>query len=135
MKKPDHELLKIQDPEAGVLQRMIDRQVAFQDRLNADPELPGTKGTTLFDRLEFFADAIIMEGAEMKDWLKWKRHKRDYGQDPDRQAQYEMAIEAIDVLHYGLNVLIELGYGDEDEILRLYLRKNDINHTRQDARY
>lgn len=119
----------------GALQTIIDKQIALQTRLRADPELPGMKGMTLFDHLEYVGKAIMLEGAELLEWLPWKRHRRNYKQPLDGKTIKEIRIELIDIIHYAVYGLVECGLTTEDDILSEFLEKQAENNARQDQKY
>ena len=72
--------------------------------------------------------AIEDEIAEMRDAVNWKWWKpKNYNMPLDR---FNIAMEAVDILHFLLNIFNTLGFDGKD-VVAMYLAKRDENMARQ----
>jgi dimeric dUTPase (all-alpha-NTP-PPase superfamily) len=69
------------------------------------------------------------EIAELTDSCKWKHWKQN--QELDKQ---NAKVEAVDLLHFIVTVFQILGM-TADDVFEAYLKKNKVNHERQDTGY
>lgn len=128
------------------LKEIVQRQLKLQKRLNS-------KKTKLFGKFDtkdnsqkninnllFNVLCLKQELSELVDFLPfktWKHYTKkdfistEYG---GRLNLWEIKLEAIDCLHFLVNIFLILGMNSKD-ILELYLFKNKINHKRQDNNY
>lgn len=74
--------------------------------------------------------ALEHEAHELVDEMKWK----DWTAGPPYLNRDAAVKEAIDMLHFLVNIFLHLGATPE-EVLTRYVRKNEVNHDRQDAGY
>lgn len=74
------------------------------------------------------ATAIIMEGAEVMDWLPWKHWKMEWGLTPE-ECRAEVAVEAVDLLHFVFNVFLLCGLSPA-QVASLFYEKNEENRRR-----
>jgi len=80
--------------------------------------------------LQKYTLAIIQECSELMDSTNWKwwRTKVDLF-DPQNAV-----IELVDILHFWMSACQVMGL-TPDDVFRIYLEKNKVNHQRQDADY
>ena len=75
-----------------------------------------------------FELALRQESAEAVDSLNWKWWKKD---DDDWD---NIKIELVDMLHFWVSMCTISGLS-ADEVINLYLKKNELNHKRQNEGY
>lgn len=73
--------------------------------------------------------AIIHEACELRDELNWKWWKSWKPTDKGKALE-----EAVDILHFWVSCCLDLGF-TADQVFQAYLRKNAINHVRQEQGY
>ena len=73
--------------------------------------------------------ALIHEVVELQMHTNWKWWKKPEEMDMDAARE-----ELVDIWHFLIQVSIEMGMNPND-ILREYVRKNKINHKRQEDGY
>ncbi len=135
------EVIVAEDMGKDVLQKLLNIQTVLQVRLLSDPDLgwqryiledPDSAVTKiLIDN----ADMLMMEAAEAKDWMPWKKHKRDYGRALTEEEREKVLEEFVDALHFVLNGFLTLGVTTSEEVGQRFLAKNKVNHARQDDGY
>ena len=77
--------------------------------------------------LQNYARALLQEIAELQDSTPWKWWSKD------KQVNLQNArVEIIDALHFWLSLAMVAGM-DADDVFRLYVLKNKVNHQRQDS--
>jgi len=79
-----------------------------------------------------YADAMIMECAELKEgagWKWWKKHP-----DWTEENEHNLRIELVDILHFLVAGMQVLGMNDDD-MWDLYLKKKELNMKRQREGY
>lgn len=110
------------------LNEIFEEQIKLNERIN--PTLYNDISDPEFRRRKFleFDLALRQEAAEAIDSLNWKWWKKDID-DWDN-----VKIELIDMLHFWVSMCTIAGL-DAKEVVRLYLKKNKLNHTRQDQGY
>ena len=97
----------------------------------------GGPHVTRDERLRQYALALMMESAELMDWLPWKHWSRRSGNKQihptdmySQEHMDEIKVEIIDCLHFILSLALELDM-DEEEIYQLYMTKMATNYNRQ----
>lgn len=75
-----------------------------------------------------FELALRQESAELIDSMHWKWWKKG---DTDWD---NVKIELVDIFHFFVSMCTVAGM-DSEELMDLYFKKNDLNHTRQDNGY
>ena len=111
------------------LQAVFEEQIRLNEKINptlytdieSDPEL---KRQRFLD----FELALRQESAEAVDSLNWKWWKKD---DDDWG---NIKIELVDMLHFWVSMCTIAGL-TADDVLSLYLKKNQLNHDRQEQGY
>jgi len=105
-----------------VLQKLLDKQKELnarivKERCNDNPP-----------KIQDFSRALIHEAVELEDETQWKWWKK---KDENRVAIKE---ELIDILHFWLSIANELKLSAKD-IEESYMKKNQVNHERQNNGY
>lgn len=110
------------------LQHIFEKQIELNKRINPklyedikDPEI----------RRKWFLNfelALRQESAEAIDSLNWKWWKKDE-EDWDN-----IKVELVDMLHFWVSMCTVAGL-DANEVVKLYFKKNKLNHDRQDKGY
>lgn len=113
--------------DADTLNSILLLQQMFQMRLGS-----------IFDT-QFIMNHALYAEAELQEMLRelegFKAWKIYDWTDEEREEHLANAKEEwIDVLHFLLNIAIALGMSS-DEIFELYVKKNLVNHQRQDNGY
>ena len=78
--------------------------------------------------LKNFLDALDDESSELRKELLWKWWSND------KLNMQNIRVEIIDILHFWISLAITAGL-NADEVMRLYRKKNGINHDRQEQGY
>ena len=80
-------------------------------------------------------DALAAECHELQETLAWKHWYREARQGRQYQLQdvQNARVEATDMLFFWVSICQLLGLAPDD-VYRLYQKKLDINHRRQDER-
>jgi len=83
--------------------------------------------------LKCYIDALTDECREMHDCLSWKHWYREAKEGRQYQLQdvQNARVEAVDMLFFWISICQLLGLEPVD-VYRLYARKLEINHQRQD---
>jgi len=124
----------------------FERQKAFQERLGLKfPEFPdyGSMDTAsialMLDGIDKNATAIIMEGAELKDWTPWKHWSVNSGNKEIKSSDFgsdahlrEMKMEVADILCFLINTAMYLGMTPQ-ALNAIHAEKMGVNHGRQDS--
>jgi dimeric dUTPase (all-alpha-NTP-PPase superfamily) len=116
-----------------MLNKMLTKQKEFQDRLDTlnfkSPQ----------DRTRFIREHAQYVDAELHELLRelpcfkpWKSYTWTATELVEHENNAKE--EFIDALHFMLNIALALGMSAED-IYNEYMRKNKINHDRQDNAY
>jgi len=124
---------------ADRLDEMFDAKQAFMQRTGIPQGGPRMIG---LDHLAYWhdklADAIIMEGSELKDWGPWKHwSSRSGNKQVAREDMYsgdhiELIVEELaDLLCFIIELSLLLGY-DADALFMVFMEKERVNHERQD---
>lgn len=110
------------------LQEIFEEQKKLNERINPDLykeiEDPEIRRRKFLD----FELALRQECAEAVDSLNWKWWKKTTD-DWDN-----IKIELVDILHFWVSMCTIAGLSAE-EVIALYLKKNKLNHFRQDQGY
>lgn len=123
------------------LEGMLKLQEKLQSRLGTLNFTKGLGGSykSELDRTNFIKAHAQYCEAELHEMLRelrffksWKQYNWTAEEEKERfdNAQEEF----IDALHFMLNIAIALDL-DSDSIFKLYCKKNQINHERQDNNY
>lgn len=115
----------------GNVQLMLDAQAALQERLPLFKKGARPNAHILVDNI----DMAIVELAEAKQELPWKKHKTEYGREMTEEERVAAVRELVDVLHFVWNAFLAAGVNDENELLNLYFAKHKVNHERVDNGY
>lgn len=115
----------------GSVQKMLDAQAALQERLPLFKKGVRPSAHILVDNI----DMAIVELAEAKQELPWKKHKTEYGREMTEEERLAAVKELVDVLHFVWNAFLAAGVMTEEEIERLYFAKHQINNERVDNGY
>ena len=83
--------------------------------------------------LKNYLDALTSESHELQDCLSWKHWYKEAKEGRQYQLQdlQNARVEATDILFFWISICQLLGMECED-VYRLYARKLQINHKRQD---
>lgn len=114
------------------LQYLLDSQRTFQTRMGTDfTTMHETERSAFIKEHGYFLMEEVMEMfREMPFHKSWKDYS-DWGQVAHLLAKQKMKEEAIDALHFMMNIFLALGM-DEKEILSMYNEKNKLNYERQE---
>jgi dimeric dUTPase (all-alpha-NTP-PPase superfamily) len=109
-----------------MLEEMFDRCKYFQKRVfnyNLPKHLP--------ERIPISITSIVAElGEILEENQKWKDWRRNHPEINETNLLLEVA----DLWHFIINLTLYLGY-DADVIYKAFLKKNKINHERQNNKY
>ena len=110
------------------LQEIFEEQKRLNEKIN--PDLYSEIDDPEIKRQRFlqFELALRQESAEAIDSLNWKWWKKD-NDDWDN-----IKIELVDMLHFWVSMCTISGLS-ADEVINLYLKKNELNHKRQNEGY
>ena len=83
--------------------------------------------------LKNYLDALASECHELQDCMSWKHWYREakLGRQYELRDVQNARVEATDMLFFWISICQLLGLGPSD-VYRLYQKKLDINHARQD---
>ena len=107
------------------LQEMLDEQAELSDRIKSEHNLVYKDSSWI----NLLCNAMSNEVEELRDTTPWK-----YWSKNEEFEREEAKGEAIDILHFLLQVFDELGM-DAEDIYNEYMEKNEVNHCRQDGDY
>lgn len=117
------------------LQLMLDKQRAFQRTLGIQFNLGQNiqikseqDSSYIKEQASFLIEEIVEMTRELKYSKPWKQY--DWDNTKDAEQTQKVKEEAIDALHFMLNIFNALGMSEQD-ILNAYLEKNKLNHERQ----
>jgi len=102
-------------------------QEALNQRIGVE-----TKGMTEEEKIKWtlnYLRAMQQEMAELTDSVPWKWWAK-YQKFDEQNAR----VEVIDLFHFLISIAQVLGMSSED-VYQAYLKKNAVNHQRQDAGY
>ena len=107
---------------SDVLQKLLDKQKELNDRIVKER----CNGNA--PKIQDFSRALIHEAVELEDETQWKWWKK---KDENKDAMKE---ELIDIFHFWLSIANELKLTAKD-IEDIYIKKNQVNHDRQNNGY
>jgi dimeric dUTPase (all-alpha-NTP-PPase superfamily) len=112
---------------ADKLEEIFRMQEALNQRIGVE-----TKGMTEEEKIKWtlnYLRAMQQEMAELTDSVPWKWWAK-YQKFDEQNAR----VEVIDLFHFLISIAQVLGMSSED-VYQAYLKKNAVNHQRQDAGY
>ncbi len=109
------------------LEHLFQLQDSFNKRLNIDTQNLSEEGKAQWALN--FVRAMQQELAELVDSVPWKWWAR-YQSFDEQNAR----VEVVDLFHFLIALAQVFGMSAED-VYEAYLKKNKINHDRQDAGY
>jgi len=110
------------------LSEIFKEQIRLNETINPDLYKEIKDPDIRRERFLQFELALRQESAEAIDSLNWKWWKKDE-EDWDN-----IKIELVDMLHFWVSMCTVAGI-DADDVINLYLKKNKLNHKRQDEGY
>lgn len=110
------------------LEDIFTEQIRLNEKINPDLYTEIKDPEVRRKRFLDFELALRQESAEAIDSLNWKWWKKD----PDDWDNVK--IELVDMLHFWVSMCTVSGL-DAKEVINLYLKKNQLNHTRQEEGY
>jgi dimeric dUTPase (all-alpha-NTP-PPase superfamily) len=119
---PPHETIP-----ADKLEAIFALQAALNRRIGVDTATLDEAGQTQW--ILNYVRAMQQELAELTDSVPWKWWAKY--QEFDRQ---NARVEVVDLFHFLVSIAQTLGLS-ADDIYQAYLKKNQINHQRQDSGY
>lgn len=122
---------------ADGLQEMIEAQLSLQRRLipfwRRLSEATGLDAESLY--LKENCLMLAREAMEAMDHTNWKTHRTSFGRSMSAEQRRLFLEETVDCLTFVLNMFIFAGVTSADEVRRLFMEKNAVNHRRQDSGY
>ena len=112
---------------ADKLEEIFRMQEALNQRIGVE-----TKGMTEEEKIKWtlnYLRAMQQEMAELTDSVPWKWWAK-YQKFDEQNAR----VEVIDLFHFLISIAQVLGMSAED-VYQAYLKKNAVNHQRQDTGY
>lgn len=111
-----------------MLQLMFDKQKVLQQRLYPDAtNLP----KIVYDKIPITVTSIIAEIGEIletdQNWKPWRKN-------PPPVDRNNLKTEIADLWHFVINLSLYLGF-DATDVYECFMKKNKINHIRQDSNY
>lgn len=110
------------------LNAIFKKQIELNQRINPslyqdiqDPEVK----RKWFMNFELALRQECSEAIDSLQWKWWKKTEDDWD---------NIKIELVDMLHFWVSMCTVAGLSAED-VIRLYFKKNDLNHKRQDEGY
>ncbi len=110
------------------LNQIFDEQKRLNERINPDLYTEISDPEIRRKRFLEFELAHRQESAEAIDSLNWKWWKKDV------DDWGNVKVELVDMLHFWVSMCTIAGL-TADEVTDLYLKKNHLNHVRQDQGY
>ena len=110
------------------LKEIFEEQIKLNERINPDLYKEIKDPEIRRQRFLQFELALRQESAEAIDSLNWKWWKKD-NDDWDN-----IKIELVDMLHFWVSMCTVAGL-ESEEVINLYLKKNQLNHKRQNEGY
>jgi len=115
----------------GKLEQMLEHQQRLNDIIRRNEE-----HTPWQERMKQYALALMMESAELMDWLPWKHWSVRSGNKKVPAVELfcdehmtEIKTEVVDCLHFLLSLALELDM-TADDIFSLYVEKMEVNMKR-----
>ncbi|GDY17713.1 hypothetical protein LBMAG55_10360 [Verrucomicrobiota bacterium] len=112
---------------ADKLEEIFRMQEGLNQRIGVE-----TKGMTEEEKIKWtlnYLRAMQQEMAELTDSVPWKWWAK-YQKFDEQNAR----VEVIDLFHFLISIAQVLGMSSED-VYQAYLKKNAVNHQRQDSGY
>jgi len=110
------------------LNDIFDEQIRLNEKINPDLYTEINDPEIKRERFLQFELAHRQEAAEAIDSLNWKWWKKD-SDDWDN-----IKVELVDMLHFWVSMCTVAGLS-ADDVVDLYLKKNQLNHKRQNEGY
>jgi dimeric dUTPase (all-alpha-NTP-PPase superfamily) len=110
------------------LNDIFEEQIRLNQKINPELYTEITDPVIKRERFLQFELALRQEAAEAVDSLNWKWWKKDTD-DWDN-----IKIELVDMLHFWVSMCTVAGLS-ADDVIDLYLKKNKLNHKRQNEGY
>ena len=110
------------------LNDIFDEQIRLNEKINPDLYTEINDPEIKRERFLQFELAHRQEAAEAIDSLNWKWWKKD-SDDWDN-----IKVELVDMLHFWVSMCTVAGL-TADDVVDLYLKKNQLNHKRQNEGY
>ena len=104
------------------LQKILDKQKELDDRIMK--ERNNGNHVSIQDKCR----AMLHEVVELENETSWKWWKK---KEENKEAMKE---ELIDILHFWASIANQLGI-DSKQIHEIYMKKNQVNHERQNNGY
>ena len=109
------------------LDDIFDKQIHLQSRIHyGDRRLPDVQ----LDKIPMTVTSIV---AELGEILHAQHGWKDYHQSTVPIRKKDLDLEVADLWHFVINLTMQLGYSAE-ETYDCFLKKNKINHERQDLK-
>lgn len=114
------------------LQFLIESQKKFQEKMNVNFSLMKEKDVSAYIKEHgyFLIEEVVELMRELPFHKSWKDYSSWNEEDFKEAKQYQKE-EAIDALHFIINIFIALGM-DEEEVIEMYKTKNQLNYRRQE---
>lgn len=114
------------------IQFLLDSQQIFQGRMGIDfsKMTEEEQGKYLHEHSYFLIEETTEMLRELKFHKSWKNYD-SWGPEEHKNAELKSKEEAIDMLHFMINIFLGLGM-DEKEIITMYREKNKLNYDRQE---
>jgi hypothetical protein len=130
-----HELWNLQsdlNAKAGTDTMALGRQLRDAEAAGDDAQLAELR-LTVGRWLKNYIDALSAECAELQDTLYWKHWYAEAkaGRQHELHDVQNARVEVVDMLFFWVSLCQLLGM-EPDDVFRLYRKKLDINHRRQD---
>ena len=110
------------------LQEIFAEQIRLNEKINPDLYKEIDDPEIKRQRFLQFELALRQESAEAIDSLNWIWWKKD------DDVWDNIKIELVDMLHFWVSMCTISGLS-ADEVINLYLKKNELNHKRQNEGY
>lgn len=110
------------------LEAIFDEQRRLNEKINPDLYKEINDPEIRRQRFLEFELALRQESAEAIDslnWKWWKKDEDDWG---------NVKVELVDILHFWVSMCTVAGI-EAKEVIDLYLKKNELNHKRQEGGY
>ena len=115
------------EPMSDKLEEIFQMQQALNQRIGVE-----TAGMTEEEKIKWvlnYLRAMQQEMAELTDSVPWKWWAK-YQKFDEQNAR----VEVIDLFHFLISIAQVLGMS-ADDVYQAYLKKNAVNHQRQDSGY
>ena len=114
-------IIEVNEMEYDMLEEIFEHQLALQVRMGSD-----THSQEFCNTMSL---ALMVETGEFIQETKWKPWKKSAVFNKEAAKE-----ELIDALHFWTNLALFLDMTPQ-EVHELYLKKNKVNHERQDGGY